>query len=74
MHRCCNNVLDYVGVVTVSAVSGIQVGSGGKLTSERDPVEPLSRSAKAYLHAPFDVRETRVCLGDNWRSSNWCHS
>lgn len=37
----------------------------------RHPVEPLSRLGAEFLHAPFDVAETRVCLADLQAAAKW---
>lgn len=39
----------------------------GKVLGSRHPSEPLSHAGMEFLHKPFDVAETRVCLHkDQW--------
>jgi hypothetical protein len=38
--------------------------ASGRILGARHPVEPLSHAGFEFLHAPFDVAETRVCMGD----------
>jgi hypothetical protein len=44
----------------------------GKHVERQHPVEPLSRGAQPFLHQPFDVRETRMCLQDDQAAQGWC--
>lgn len=37
----------------------------------RHPVEVLSRAVGEFVHAPFDVSETRVCLADQLAAVRW---
>jgi hypothetical protein len=48
---------------SAAAVRGVSMG--------RHPVDALSRSTGEFVHQPFDVSETRVCLVDQLAAVRW---
>jgi len=40
-------------------------------TAVRPVVEPLSHAGTEFLHQPFDVAESRLCLSDQRGNSAW---
>eukprot|EP00877_Chromochloris_zofingiensis_P009156 jgi/Chrzof1/4494/Cz14g15130.t1 len=43
----------------------------GRKKGRRPAVEPLSHAGAEFLHMPFDVAETRLCLGDQYMKAHW---
>ncbi|KXZ43546.1 hypothetical protein GPECTOR_87g408 [Gonium pectorale] len=64
--RHINNFVEYQGhrLRMVQRYCHVIDPRTNKILGARHPVEPLSHAGFEFLHAPFDVSEVRVCMGD----------